>query len=161
MCGIAGVTGYRIRDEARLTESLRALRHRGPDSSGQQSLESHGQRVWLGHTRLSILDLTSAGHQPMASRDGRWWVTYNGEIYNHHELRKDLDVDWRGHSDTETLVECLADRGLEATLPRLNGIFAFCAIDTVAGKLYLVRDPFGVKPLYYSVKDGDLVFASE
>lgn len=161
MCGIAGVTGSTVGDDARLRESLRRLHHRGPDSSGQQLLESCGQPVWFGHTRLSILDLTSAGHQPMASRDGRWWVTYNGEIYNHLDLRKDLDLNWRGHSDTETLVECLAARGMAATLPRLNGIFAFGALDTVAGKLYLARDQFGVKPVYYSVQDGDLVFASE
>lgn len=118
--------------------------------------------VWLGHTRLSILDLSSAGHQPMRSQDGRWWVTFNGEIYNHLELRKELRLAWRGHSDTETLVECLSAWGLERTLPQLNGIFAFGALDVVAGKLYLVRDPFGVKPIYYSVaEDGSLAFSSE
>jgi asparagine synthase (glutamine-hydrolysing) len=98
----------------------------------------------------------------MASRDGRWWITFNGEIYNHLDLRKHLDVDWRGHSDTETLVECIAAWGLEGTLPRLNGMFAFGALDVLAGKLYLVRDPFGVKPVYYSVThDGSLAFSSE
>jgi asparagine synthase (glutamine-hydrolysing) len=118
--------------------------------------------VWLGHTRLSILDLSAAGHQPMRSHDGRWWVTFNGEIYNHLELRKELEVAWRGHSDTETLVECLSAWGLERTLPRLNGMFAFGALDVVAGRLYLARDPFGVKPLYYSMaNDGGLAFSSE
>jgi asparagine synthase (glutamine-hydrolysing) len=118
--------------------------------------------AWLGHTRLSIIDLSLAGRQPMRSQDGRWWVTYNGEIYNHLELRKELGVAWRGHSDTETLVECLSAWGLERTLARLNGIFAFGALDVVAAKLYLVRDPFGVKPIYYSVADdARLAFSSE
>ena len=162
MCGIAGVTGSRVANAAGLRQSLRRLAHRGPDDSGGQRLESCGEALWLGATRLAILDLSAAGHQPMASRDGRWWITFNGEIYNHLELRKDLDLAWRGHSDTETLVECLAAWGLEATLPRLNGMFAFGALDVLAGKLYLVRDPFGVKPLYFSVaRDGSLAFSSE
>jgi len=98
----------------------------------------------------------------MRSHDGRWWVTFNGEIYNHLELRKELQVAWRGHSDTETLVECLSAWGLERTLPRLNGMFAFGALDVIAEKLYLVRDPFGVKPLYYALADdGGLAFSSE
>ena len=98
----------------------------------------------------------------MRSQDGRWLVTFNGEIYNHLELRKELEVAWRGHSDTETLVECLSAWGLERTLPRLNGMFAFGALDVIAGKLYLVRDPFGVKPLYYSLADdGGCAFSSE
>jgi asparagine synthase (glutamine-hydrolysing) len=98
----------------------------------------------------------------MRSHDGRWWVTFNGEIYNHLELRKELQVAWRGHSDTETLVECLSAWGLERTLPRLNGMFAFGALDVIDGRLYLVRDPFGVKPLYYSLADdGGLAFSSE
>src|SRR6266480_6714741 len=161
MCGIAGVTGSRVQN-AGLTESLRRLAHRGPDSFGQQRLESCGQSLWFGATRLAILDLSPAGHQPMASRYGRWWVTFNGEIYNHLELRKQLSLDWRGHSDTETLVECIAAWGLEGTLARLNGMFAFGALDVGAGKLYLARDPFGVKPLYYSLaNDGGLAFSSE
>jgi len=98
----------------------------------------------------------------MRSQDGRWLVTFNGEIYNHLELRKELEVAWRGHSDTETLVECLSAWGLERALPRLNGMFAFGALDVIAGKLYLVRDPFGVKPLYYSLADdGGCAFSSE
>jgi len=162
MCGIAGVTGSRVENDAGLRECLRRLAHRGPDSSGGQRLESCGQSLWLGATRLAILDLSPAGHQPMASRDGRWWITFNGEIYNHLDLRNQLDCDWRGHSDTETLVECVAAWGLDATLPRLNGMFAFGALDVVTGKLYLVRDPFGVKPVYYSVAhDGSLAFSSE
>jgi asparagine synthase (glutamine-hydrolysing) len=142
--------------------ALDALRHRGPDGSASESLRVGPAHVWLGHTRLSILDLSPAGRQPMRSQDGRWWVTFNGEIYNHLELRKELHVAWRGHSDTETLVECLSAWGLERTLPRLNGIFAFGALDVVAARLYLARDPFGVKPLYYALaNDGGLAFSSE
>ncbi len=161
MCGVLGLVSSS--PIAHLPDAaLDALRHRGPDGSGSESLRVGPAHAWLGHTRLSILDLSPAGHQPMRSQDGRWRVTYNGEIYNHLELRKELGVAWRGHSDTETLVECLAAWGLQATLPRLNGIFAFAALDVVAGKLYLVRDPFGVKPIYYSAADdGRLAFSSE
>ena len=161
VCGVVGTVSNSPLAYARDT-ALRALRHRGPDGSGSESLRVGPAHVWLGHTRLSILDLSPAGHQPMRSHDGRWWVTYNGEIYNHLELRKELRTAWRGHSDTETLVECLAAWGLQATLPRLNGIFAFAALDVVANRLYLVRDPFGVKPIYYAAAgDGGLAFSSE
>jgi len=98
----------------------------------------------------------------MRSHDGRWWVTYNGEIYNHLELRKELDVAWRGHSDTETLVECLSAWGLERTLPRLTECLRSGRSMWFAGRLCLVRDPFGVKPLYYSpANDSGLAFSSE
>jgi len=161
LCGVVGIV-----TEAPLARApeaaLAALRHRGPDSSGSASLRAGPAHVWLGHTRLAILDLSPAGRQPMRSQDGRWWVTYNGEIYNHRELRSELALAWRGHSDTETLVECLAAWGLERTLERLNGIFAFAALDAVAAKLYLARDPFGVKPIYYSAPSAArLSFASE
>ena len=160
MCGVAGLVS-----DAPLVvgaqAALGALAHRGPDAAASQALRVGPAHAWLGHTRLSILDLSPAGAQPMQSRDGRWWVSYNGEIYNHLELRRELAAPWRGHSDTETLVEALAAWGLEATLPRLNGIFAFAALDTVAGKLYLARDPFGVKPLYYAEQRGRFAFSSE
>jgi asparagine synthase (glutamine-hydrolysing) len=160
VCGVAGLIS-----DAPLAlgvqAALGALAHRGPDAAASQALRVGPAHAWLGHTRLSILDLSPAGAQPMKSRDGRWWVSYNGEIYNHLELRRELNAPWRGHSDTETLVEALAAWGLEAALPRLNGIFAFAALDTVAGKLYLVRDPFGVKPLYYAEQHGRFAFSSE
>jgi asparagine synthase (glutamine-hydrolysing) len=161
VCGVAGlVSSAPILHPMQPT--LSRLRHRGPDGSGSESLRVGPAHVWLGHTRLSILDLSEAGRQPICSRDGRWWLSYNGEIYNHLELRKGLSVVWRGHSDTETLVESLAARGIDATLQRLNGIFAFAAVDSVAGKLYLARDPFGVKPMYYAAaKGGGLAFCSE
>jgi asparagine synthase (glutamine-hydrolysing) len=149
MCGIVGTIGNTPLGDV-LTGVLRSLHHRGPDSAGEVRLSCQGTDLWLGHARLAILDLTEAGHQPMCSQDGRWWVNFNGEIYNHGDLRKDLQVAWRGHSDTETLVEALAAWGLAATLARLNGMFAFAAVDMAAGKAYLSRDPFGIKPLYYT-----------
>jgi asparagine synthase (glutamine-hydrolysing) len=97
----------------------------------------------------------------MQSQDGRWWVSFNGEIYNHGDIRKTLNVPWRGHSDTETLVEALSAWGVSATLARLNGMFAFAAVDIETGKAYLCRDPFGIKPIYYARSDQSLSYASE
>jgi asparagine synthase (glutamine-hydrolysing) len=144
-----------------LADALRALHHRGPDSAGERRFGGRDDGAWFGHTRLSILDLTAAGHQPMGSQDGRWSVVFNGEIYDHSDLRKDLAVSWRGHSDTETLVEALSAWGLARTLARLNGMFAFAAMDIAAGKVYLVRDPFGIKPVYYTQSGDTFSFASE
>ena len=160
MCGLLGVIGN-LPQPALLHGALRGLRHRGPDSSGRQSVVGSDTQIWLGHTRLSILDLSEAGHQPMRSRNGKWWVVFNGEIYNHNDLRRELEAAWRGHSDTETLVEALAAWGLIPTLERLNGMFAFAAIDVAEGKGYLCRDPFGIKPLYYSLSSRTVSFASE
>ncbi|KYC28992.1 Asparagine synthetase [Sterolibacterium denitrificans] len=156
MCGVLGAVDLPI-DEA----ALLLLRHRGPDGQGFEAIRCAGRTVWLAHARLSILDLSPAGHQPMQSRDGRWWMVFNGEIYNHRELRKELTGPFRGHSDTETLVELIAVQGVESVLPRLNGMFAFAALDTLTGKLHLARDPFGIKPLYFFNSDQKLVFASE
>lgn len=156
MCGILGGIGHEIS-----RASLHLLAHRGPDGQGLEKILSHGRDVWLGHTRLAILDLSSAGQQPMRSRDGRWWITFNGEIYNHLALRKSLSGYFQGDSDTETLVELLSEYGMQQTLMLLNGMFAFAALDTVDGKLYLVRDPFGIKPLYYAQKNTGLFFSSE
>jgi asparagine synthase (glutamine-hydrolysing) len=134
-----------------------ALAHRGPDDSG---VEIRGT-VGMAHTRLAIVDPTSAGHQPMEDPSGRWLVTYNGEIFNHAELRGQLpSVSFRGHSDTETLVHALDAWG-EAALPRLNGMFAFAALDSSGRRLLLARDRFGKKPLYLARAQGALWFASE
>ena len=154
MCGIAG----KLSDEGvDSVEVLARMRHRGPDSNGE-----HAEgKVWFGHTRLSILDLSEAGAQPMNSRDGRWLVTFNGEIYNHLALRSRVDVPFQGHSDTETLVELLSAGGIHATLPLLNGMFAFAALDRSTNTVYLARDPFGIKPLYLHHSTDQLCFASE
>jgi asparagine synthase (glutamine-hydrolysing) len=156
MCGIVGSVGIELTDTV-----LGTLQHRGPDGQGLERIYCNDHEIVLGHTRLSILDLSPAGHQPMRSRDGRWWITFNGEIYNHQALRPVLQCDWRGHSDTETLIELIAAQGIEQTLPQLNGMFAFAALDLHEHKLYLARDPFGIKPLYFHHDDGRLAFASE
>lgn len=156
MCGVIGTVNLRL-DEA----SLHTLEHRGPDGLGIERIVCGDQTLYLGHTRLAILDLSYAGHQPMQSQDGRWWITFNGEIYNHLELRRRLSGPFLGHSDTETLVELIALQGMEATLPLLNGVFAFAALDTKESKIWLARDPYGVKPLYYFQHHKQFAFASE
>ncbi len=159
MCGIVGaVSSIGFGDRS---SSITSLYHRGPDDYGEEIISVAGKRVWLAHTRLSILDLSPAGQQPMLSRDGCWWVTFNGEIYNHLNLRKTLQGGFRGHSDTETLVESIASRGIDSILSELNGMFGFAALNVKEEKLYIARDPFGIKPLYYIQVDGMFAFASE
>ena len=134
-----------------------ALRHRGPDSSGIEVVDNVG----LVHTRLAIVDPTAAGAQPMSDPAGEWMLTYNGEVFNHAELRDRLPgLDYRGGSDTETLLHALRVWG-DAAIARCNGLFAFAALDRLAGRLLLVRDRFGVKPLYYAPRTDGLWFASE
>jgi asparagine synthase (glutamine-hydrolysing) len=165
MCGIAGLWDPSRRG-GDLAESIRAMTdamvHRGPDSSGYWHDNEAGMA--LGHRRLSIVDLSEAGHQPMLSADGRWVLTYNGEIYNADDLRSELEARgarFRGHSDTEVLVEAFALWGVEATLPRLIGMFAFAAWDSRERRLYLVRDRLGIKPLYWGWFGQLLLFGSE
>jgi len=158
MCGIIGS----ININESLDSAITSLHHRGPDSFGQERFEVQGKTVQLAHTRLAILDLSPAGHQPMQSKNKRWWISFNGEIYNHLTLRKELNCDFNGHSDTETLVELIAQtNNVEEVASKLNGMFAFAALDLQEGKLYLVRDPFGIKPLYYSKQGDKFSFASE
>ena len=166
MCGIAGLWTKGSPDPALLTRMAAAIAHRGPDDQGIWIDPDAG--LGLAHRRLSIVDLSPHGHQPMLSSDGRFVLCYNGEIYNHLELRAMLDSQgrtpecgWRGHSDTETLVEAIAAWGLDATLDRSVGMFAFALWDRRARILQLVRDRFGEKPLYYGWAGRDFVFASE
>ncbi len=140
------------------------LRHRGPDNDGVW-IDKSG-RVGFGHRRLSIIDLSANGHQPMQSANGRFTLSYNGEIYNHTDIRREIDaqsgpIAWRGHSDTETLVEAIARWGLEGALGRCVGMFALSLWDAKERKLHLARDRFGEKPLYYGWVGGDFLFASE
>ncbi|MGC8762000.1 MAG: asparagine synthase (glutamine-hydrolyzing), partial [Bryobacteraceae bacterium] len=163
MCGIAAIAGWEGGVEElrrRLCAMNEAQRHRGPDGEGVW-VEATG-RVGLGHRRLKILDLSEAGAQPMASRDGRLVVSYNGEIYNYRELRAELGAsDFRSQTDTEVLLAAWAKWG-EAALERLVGMFAFVLWDSEAGRLYAVRDRFGVKPLQWGrLPNGALAFASE
>lgn len=166
MCGIAGlISGGRTRPEV-VGPMIAPIAHRGPDDEGVWVDTEAG--VALGHRRLSIVDLSPAGHQPMLSADGRFVLTYNGEIYNHAEIRAGLDSagltpagGWRGHSDTETLLEAIAAWGLERALAGCVGMFAFALWDRSERKLFLVRDRFGEKPLYYGWAGGDFLFGSE
>ncbi len=161
MCGIIGFVGSGLQG-VNLQDLLECIGHRGPDGRGVVDGMTHGISYFLGHTRLSILELSEAGSQPMRSADGRWLLSYNGEIYNHLDLRARLTrIDWRGRSDTETLLEAIAEWGVEETLPQLNGMYAFAALDLQRGQLYLARDPFGIKPLYLARKGQGFAFASE
>lgn len=167
MCGIAGY--WDLHSCVSAEELHRAilgmtqwLRHRGPDSGGLWIDRSCG--VALGHRRLAIRDLSSLGHQPMRSPDGRLVLTYNGEIYNAQELAERLDkrgIRPRGTSDTEILLLSLMTFGIGATLEQLLGMFAFAVWDTQQRRLTLARDRFGVKPLYWSSSGGRFLFASE
>ena len=138
------------------------LVHRGPDDSGEWCDPDAG--IGLGHRRLSIVDLSPTGHQPMVSADGRFVITYNGEVYSFREIRKELEshaLTLRGSSDTEVLLEAVSTWGLDATLPRLIGMFAFALWDRQERTLTIVRDRLGVKPLYWSDANGFVTFASE
>jgi asparagine synthase (glutamine-hydrolysing) len=167
MCGLHG--GF-WRDppealDARVLESKSLLRHRGPDDEGQVVTRCVHGTLMLGHTRLSIIDLSPLGHQPMRSDDGRLTVAFNGEIYNYKELRADLvrqGERFRSESDTEVLLKAWAVWG-PGSLRRFVGMFAFAIHDANDGSLTLVRDAFGIKPLYYSYDrtSGSLEFASE
>lgn len=169
MCGIAGVFGNHVGSDPLVTAGVRrmmdALRHRGPDDEGFLELPDSV----LGHRRLSIVDLSSAGRQPMSNEDGTVWVSFNGEVYNHGQLRRDLQS--LGHrfssaSDTEVLAHGYEAWGIEALLEKLRGMFAFALVDSrptqAAHRLFLARDRLGIKPLYYSLLSGQrIAFASE
>jgi asparagine synthase (glutamine-hydrolysing) len=164
VCGIAGLMRRGATDLSVVGRMTDVIAHRGPDDEGAWTDAEAG--VALGHRRLAILELSPLGHQPMTSRDGRWVLCYNGEIYNHLELRAELAAqggvtDWRGHSDTETLVEAVAAWGPKATLERATGMFAFALWDRGERVLHLARDRFGEKPLYYGWAGGMFAFASE
>ena len=151
MCGIVGLWDLNMASDA-ASQSVEAmstkLRHRGPDGDGVWAAGDGGPA--LGHRRLSILDLSEAGAQPMESANGRTVITFNGEIYNHRELRGELgDHSFRGTSDSETLVEAIDRWGLLTTLGKLNGMFALAVWHEQTRTLSLVRDRMGIKPLYY------------
>ena len=167
MCGISGIYAAEGRlPAADLEQTARrmaqSLGHRGPDRLGSW-VSAHGG-VAFGHTRLSIVDLTAAGEQPMTSANGRWTITYNGEIYNVGTLSDAIGMPrsaYRGHSDTEVLVESIAAHGVCVTLERAVGMFAFAAWDHQRSELWLARDRFGEKPVYYAFHRAAFVFGSE
>jgi asparagine synthase (glutamine-hydrolysing) len=175
MCGIVGIVSNE--NDSRLLDNIRSmadtLRHRGPDDEGVWlSSESN---VAIGHRRLSVIDTSIAGHQPMLSQCGRYVIAFNGEIYNHLSLRNKLSSEsdfysatddnnqayWLGHSDTETLLACISEWGVKKTLQASVGMFAFALWDCHKKTLVLARDRFGEKPLYYGWINGSFVFGSE
>ncbi len=166
MCGIAGFMEWNPRSTTPLEENARKmiapLEHRGPDAEGIWVDADAG--VGIGHRRLSVIDVSPAGAQPMISACGRWVISYNGEIYNSGELRSELQsrgTRFRGHSDTEVVLEACAAWGVRGAAERLIGMFAFAAWDRTGRSLFLVRDRIGIKPLYYSANSRRFLFASE
>ncbi len=162
MCGIVGVhslTGIAKKFEPEIDKAVQTLSKRGPDSSGKFFHE----RVALGHTRLSIIDTSSAGLQPMQDSTGRYVIVFNGEIYNYKELRKSLierGAKFHSHTDTEVLLNLYIFHG-ESFLEMLNGFFAFAIYDKMEGEIFLARDRMGIKPLLFYQDDEKLIFASE
>jgi asparagine synthase (glutamine-hydrolysing) len=165
MCGIVGIYNYgnnpNTVSEALLKEMTDQIVHRGPDDEGFYL--SPNRNLGLGFRRLSIIDLSMAGHQPMSNRDGSIWIVFNGEVYNHLEIRKDLEARgyrYRSHSDTETILYAYEEYGM-AFLDKLYGMFAIAIWDARKNELLLVRDRIGIKPLYYTIQNGTVLFGSE
>ncbi|MFT4911784.1 MAG: asparagine synthase (glutamine-hydrolyzing) [Brevundimonas sp.] len=163
MCGVVGILSARPVDERLVRSMANSLEHRGPDAEGVWIDSDAG--IGLGHRRLAVLELSPAGAQPMASHCGRYQLSFNGEIYNHLEIRRELEstgtIPWQGRSDTETLLAAFARWGVKATLARAVGMFVIALWDRQDRQLTLVRDRLGEKPLYYGWIGGDLVFGSE
>jgi asparagine synthase (glutamine-hydrolysing) len=164
MCGIAGILAFTDSfpaDQALVRRMADAITHRGPDDSGSIALAR--DRVALSHRRLSIIDLSPAGRQPMANEDERVWITYNGEVYSHAALREELEARghcYTSHTDTESILHLYEEAGVDC-VERLDGMFAFGIWDGKSRRLLLVRDRLGVKPLYYARLPDGLVFGSE
>ena len=167
MCGIAGFLdpscGYSVDTIKTLIERMTdVIVHRGPDDRGDWMDAQNG--IALGFRRLAIIDLSPAGHQPMASADGRYVIIFNGEVYNFNQLRNDLaglGHAFRGHSDTEVMLAAICQWGIQAAVLRFNGMFAFALWDRREHSLSLVRDRFGIKPLYYGWSGNVFLFGSE
>ena len=174
MCGFAGFSVRKALDPRSVLQPMTdAISHRGPDDFGYYGWDGKTQWRWreeapgepvqvgLGFRRLSILDLSPAGAQPMSTPDGRYWLAFNGQIYNHQDLKREMaDVAWKSATDTEVLLHCLAREGI-AALARLNGMYAFAFFDSQTGETILARDPLGIKPLYYATDDRGIFFGSE
>ena len=168
MCGIAGffcMNGDNFSHNLKNLDTIKdVLKHRGPDDNG--IWQNRNDLIALAHTRLSIQDLTSAGHQPMKSSSGRYFMVYNGEIYNHQELRRKLNnsisnIKWYGKSDTETLLNSFDHFGIENTLQKCSGMFSIAVWDFLKKELILIKDRFGEKPLYFGLVNKNLIFGSE
>jgi len=164
MCGILGAidfNGEGLIDK--VSFGNKCLSHRGPDGKGIKSFKARDKCIVFAHSRLSIIDLSYLGHQPMSSADGRYWITFNGEIYNYKELREELvalGYEFVSHTDTEVLIYCWAEWGSHC-IKRLNGMFAFVIYDVERKKIYCVRDAFGIKPIFFTHSEEKFYFSSE
>ena len=164
MCGLAGIlarSDHFAHDEATVAAMAETIVHRGPDDSGTWTSPEH--RVALGFRRLSIIDLSPAGHQPMCNEDGTVWIAYNGEVYNHLSLRAELEAKghvFRSHADTEAILHLWEEEGIRC-VERLEGMFGLAIWDSNTRELFLARDRLGVKPMYYADTPGGIVFGSE
>ncbi len=155
MCGIIG---FNYEDKSFLNKALKEIVHRGPDSSGK----FNNKQVSLGHVRLSIIDVSKSGNQPMSNEEGTIWIIFNGEIYNFKDLKKDLKKrhNFKSNTDTEVLIHLYEEEGINL-VNKIQGMFAFCIYDSKKGILFLARDRVGIKPLYYYFKDKKFIFCSE
>ncbi len=167
MCGIAGKKTLKAESIAPelILDMCAAIHHRGPDDIGVFNSDgcASGASLGFGHKRLSIIDLSPAARQPMCNEDGTIWLTYNGEIYNYKDLRRELEAKghrFRSDADTEVLIHLYEEEGVES-VRRLNGMFAFGLWDETRGRLWLCRDRLGIKPLVYAWDGSRLLFASE
>ena len=163
MCGIAGYIDKVDKEINHLNKMIKVIENRGPDSSGIWSDKNYG--IYIGHTRKTILDLSKNGSLPMLSRDKRYLVSFNGEIYNHAYIRglinkKDKSYIWQSNSDTETICKSLEVFGLEKAISILNGMFAISVWDKQKNILYIARDGLGEKPVYYFFKKEIFLFGS-
>jgi len=163
MCGVLGISRDQGSSWDFAPEMLDEISHRGPDDSGLYY--SDDSRVCLGHVRLSIIDVSDAGHQPMTDGAGRFTMVYNGEVYNYEALRSEIEnrhgrINWNSSSDSEVILEGFAREG-SSFFERLNGIFSILVFDSLKGELHVVRDPIGVKPLYVTEQNGAIMFCSE
>ncbi len=170
MCGICGklIYGDKIVDETLLKRMCKSLAYRGPNDEGvfissASKPQNSKVQVGLGHTRLSVIDLSDAGHQPMCNEEETIWLVYNGEIYNFKEIRSELEAKghkFRSNTDSEVIIHLYEDEGIDC-LKRLNGMFAFCLWDEYSQRLWLCRDRLGIKPLVYYWDEETLIFSSE
>src|SRR6185369_560352 len=156
MCSIAGVFGMGAGLHEAVLRMSRAQRHRGPDDQGIESIGC----VVLGNTRLAIIDISTAGHQPMRDEATGNWITYNGETYNFKDLRREIGGAWRSNTDTEVVLRGFCKWGVDV-FRRMRGMFAVAIWDNEKEELVLARDSLGIKPLYYYATKDQLVFASE
>ncbi|RKX54554.1 MAG: asparagine synthetase B, partial [Thermotoga sp.] len=161
MCGIAGVINlnYKLVDEKSIRRMIKVIKHRGPDDEGYFV----DNNIGLGHCRLSIIDLSKAGHQPMADKDKSLWIVYNGEVYNFLEIRRELErigYRFKSNSDAEVILYSYKEWG-ERCVDRFNGMWAFAIWDKKRKELFCSRDRFGIKPFYYFFDGKTFAFASE